>query len=86
MEREALQEAGIDVRQIHTVDTLIRSDEVFFAATGISGGTFLRGVEYTRLGAVTHSMVIRGKTGSIRYIESLQDIKKLMKFSSVKYD
>ena len=86
MEREALQNAGIDIRQIHTVDTLIRSDEVFFAATGISGGTFLRGVEYTRVGAVTHSMVIRGKTGSIRYIESIQDIKRLMKFSSVKYD
>lgn len=85
MEREALQEAGIDARQILTVDTLIRSDEVFFAATGISGGTFLRGVQYTGMGAVTYSMVIRGKTGSIRYIESIQNLRKLMEFSSVKY-
>lgn len=85
MEREALQEAGIDARQILTADTLIRSDEVFFAATGISGGTFLRGVQYTGMGAVTCSMVIRGKTGSIRYIESIQNLRKLMEFSSVKY-
>ena len=86
MEREALQEAGIDARQILTVDSLIRSDDVFFAATGISGGTFLKGVTYTGMGAVTYSMVIRGKTGSIRYIESIQDLKRLMKISSVKYD
>jgi Fructose-1,6-bisphosphatase/sedoheptulose 1,7-bisphosphatase and related proteins len=64
----------------------VKSDDVFFAATGISGGDFLRGVEYTGDGAITHSMVIRGKTGSLRYIESIQKWEKLMKFSAVKYD
>ena len=86
VEKDALEKAGIDSREILTVDSLIRSDDVFFAATGISGGDFLRGVEYTGLGAITHSMVIRGKTGSIRYIESIQNWEKLMKFSEVKYD
>ncbi len=86
VEKEALEKAGIDAREILTVDTLVKSDDVFFAATGISGGDFLRGVEYTGDGAITHSMVIRGKTGSLRYIESIQKWEKLMKFSAVKYD
>lgn len=86
VEKEAIREAGIDLREIHTVDSLVRSDEVFFAATGISGGTFLRGVQYLGNGAVTHSMVIRGKTGTIRYIESYHNWDRLMKISSVKYD
>ena len=86
VEKEAIREAGIDTRDILTVDTLVRSDEVFFAATGISGGTFLRGVQYLGNGAVTHSMVIRGKTGTLRYIESYHNWDRLMKISSVKYD
>lgn len=86
VEKEAIREAGIDTRDILTVDTLVHSDEVFFAATGISGGNFLRGVQYLGNGAVTHSMVIRGKTGTIRYIESHHNWDRLMKISSVKYD
>lgn len=86
VEKESINEAGIDVREILTVDTLVKSDDVFFAATGISGGTFLRGVKYTGVGAITHSMVIRAKTGSVRYIEAHQNWDKLMKISSVQYD
>ncbi len=85
VEKEAIREAGIDIRDILTVDTLVRSDEVFFAATGISGGTFLRGVQYLGHGAITHSLVIRGKTGTIRYIESHHSWDRLMKVSALKY-
>ena len=69
-----------------TTDDLVTSDDVFFAATGISGGTFLRGVEFTGNGARTTSMVIRGRTGTIRRIESLHSFTKLMHFSAIKYD
>ncbi|MDL2306418.1 class II fructose-bisphosphatase [Desulfovibrio sp. OttesenSCG-928-C06] len=86
VEKEAIQEHGIDIREILTVEKLIKSDDVFFSATGISGGTFLRGVEYTGTGAVTHSMVIRAKTGSVRYIEAHHNWERLMKISSVAYD
>lgn len=86
VEKEAIQEAGIDIRDILTVDSFLKSDEVFFAATGISGGTFLRGVSYTGTGAITHSMVIRAKTGSMRYMEAHHKWDKLMKISSVNYD
>lgn len=86
VEKEAIQEAGIDIRDILTVDTFIKTDEVFFAATGISGGTFLKGVKYTGNGAITHSMVIRAKTGSLRYMEAHHNWNRLMKISSVDYD
>lgn len=86
VEKEAIQDAGIDMREILTVETMVKSEDIFFAATGISGGTFLRGVEYTGNGAITHSMVIRAKTGSVRYIEAHHNFDQLMKISSVKYD
>ncbi len=85
-EKKALLELGYDLKQIFTVDTLIKSEDVFFAATGISGGTFLKGVRYTGDGAVTHSLVIRGKTGTVRRLESFHKWEKLMRISAVKYD
>lgn len=86
VEKEAIQAAGIDIRDVLTVDSLIKTDEVFFAATGISGGTFLRGVSYTGAGATTYSMVIRAKTGSLRYMEARHNWDRLMRISSVDYD
>lgn len=86
VEKEAIQEAGIDIRETLTVESLVKSDDVFFSATGISGGTFLRGVQYTGTGAITHSMVIRAKTGSLRYIEAHHNWDRLMKISAVRYD
>ena len=85
-EKDSILQAGISLTQILCVDTLITTDEVFFAATGISGGTFLEGVRYSGNGAVTHSMAIRGRTGSLRYMEAHHNWDKLMKISSVKYD
>ena len=82
----ALQASGHDLTQILDVDTLISSDDVFFAATGISGGTFLGGVHYTGEGASTTSMVLRGKTGTVRRIQSWHKWEKLMRFSAIKYD
>lgn len=84
-EKEAILAAGIDVNAILTVDDLVKSDECFFAGTGISGGTFLRGVRYSGRHSITHSLVIRGKTGTIRYLESYHDIDKLSRFSAVDY-
>lgn len=85
VEKEAIDEAGIDIREVLNVDSLVRSDDCFFAATGISGGLFLRGVQYTGNTAVTHSLVIRGKTGTLRYIESFHNMERLSKISAVAY-
>ncbi|GAB6059793.1 class II fructose-bisphosphatase [Desulfonatronum parangueonense] len=84
-ERESVQQAGYNPERVLTVDDLVKSDDVFFAATGISGGTFLKGVEFTGKGAVTHSMVMRGKTGTFRLIEAQHSFSKLMRISSIEY-
>jgi len=85
VEKEAIQEAGVDMREVLSVDDLIRSEDAFFAATGISGGSFLRGVRYTGNGAVTHSLAIRAKTGTLRYIESYHNMELLALISAVQY-
>lgn len=85
-EKESILAAGISLTEILSVDRLVTTEEVFFAATGISGGTFLRGVQYAGNGAVTHSVAIRGRTGTIRYMEAFHNWDKLMKISSVAYD
>lgn len=84
-EKEAIQNSGFDLREVLTTDTLVKSDDCFFAATGISGGDFLRGVRYTMRYAVTHSLVLRGKTGTIRYVESFNNMERLSKISAVTY-
>ena len=85
MERDNILKAGIDLQQIHNINSLVRSDDCFFAATGISGGDFLRGVRYGARHAVTHSLVLRGKTGTLRYVESFHNMEKLAKLSAVRY-
>ena len=69
-ERKAIAAYGKDIKEILTLETLIKSRDAFFAATGISGGAFLRGVKYHAKGAVSHSMVINGNTGTVRWITS----------------
>lgn len=85
-EKKALLDQGTDLNRIYTVNDLIDGDDVFFAATGISGGTFLPGVRYTGAGATTSSLVMRGRTGTVRRIESAHTWNKLMRFSAVDYD
>ena len=43
--------------------------DVMFAATGVTGGPMLRGVRRTATGAITHSIVMRSKSGTVRYVE-----------------
>ncbi|MBQ7739285.1 MAG: class II fructose-bisphosphatase [Desulfovibrionaceae bacterium] len=85
VEKEAIEKAGIDLRENLTTKTLVKSDDCFFAATGISGGDFLHGVRYDQKHAITHSLVIRGKTGTLRYIESYHNMSRLAKISAIQY-
>ncbi len=85
VEKEAIEEANIDIRETLSSNTLVKSDDCFFAATGISGGDFLHGVHYRAHHAVTHSLVIRSKTGTLRYVESYHNMSKLTKISAVRY-
>jgi fructose-1,6-bisphosphatase II len=69
-EREAVQAVGLDTRQILACDELIRCNEIFFAATGITDGALLSGVHYHGDGAETESLVLRGETGTRRFIRA----------------
>jgi fructose-1,6-bisphosphatase II len=85
-EKAALAEAGLDTNHILTVDDMVSSDDVFFAATGItSPGQVIEGVQYEKGGSRTYSMVIRGKSGTVRFIESVHRWDKLMEISAIDY-
>jgi fructose-1,6-bisphosphatase II len=77
---------GYNLAQVLTIDDLVRSNNVFFAATGITDGELLDGVQYYGDGARTHSLVMRAKSGTVREVVARHRWDKLMQFSQVKYD
>jgi len=79
------REAGYDFDKILTMDDLVSSEDVFFAATGITDGELLKGVRYFGEGARTDSLVVRGLTGTVRQIDATHRIDKLRHLSAVKY-
>ncbi|MCS6909476.1 MAG: class II fructose-bisphosphatase [Anaerolineales bacterium] len=82
--RKAL-EMGYDMNRVLTTDDLVKGDDVFFAATGLTDGELLDGVKYYRDGARTHSLVMRSKTGTVREIISRHRLTKLSEYSEVMY-
>ncbi|HEY51843.1 MAG TPA: class II fructose-bisphosphatase [Caldilineae bacterium] len=69
-EHEKIMQAGLDLNRVLTCDDLVQSDEIFFAATGITDGPLLDGVLYHSGRAWTHSLVIRAETGIRREIRA----------------
>jgi len=63
---------------LHT-DDLVRGDNTFFVATGITDGYLLRGVRYTASGASTQSIVMRSKSGTTRVVESTHILEKVQR-------
>jgi len=84
-ERGKLVEAGYDLDRILVTDDLVRSDDVFIAATGVTTGALLRGVRYVRDGAITDSIVIRSRSGTVRRIEARHQLSKLAHFTGREY-
>jgi fructose-1,6-bisphosphatase II len=84
-ERRAALEGGYEIDKVLTTDDLVSSDDVFFAATGVSDGDLVRGVRYFADGARTHTVVMRSKTGTIRTIDATHRWHKLKKYSSLQY-
>ena len=77
-ERRAALDGGYDLEQQLTVDDLVRSDDCFFSATGVTDGDVLQGVRYQGArGASTESLVMRSRSGTVRRIESRHDRAKL---------
>lgn len=79
------REMGYDFDKVLTMDDLVSSEDVFFAATGITDGELLRGVTYFGGGAETDSLVIRGKTGTVRRVTARHSLDKIEQISGVQY-
>ena len=78
-------EKGYNFEKVLTMNDLVASEDVFFAATGVTDGEFLDGVKYTGSGARTDSLVVRGQTGTVRQIIATHRWDKLNRFSAIKY-
>lgn len=84
-ERQALAETKFDLHKVYSLEELCPAEDTQFAATGITDGQFLRGVRYRGAYALTHSLVMRGHTGTLRYIESHHRLEKLRTISGDLY-
>lgn len=84
-ERTAMLDAGFDLDRVLGQDDLIRSDNCFFAATGLTDGALLRGVRFDKRGARTQSLVMRSRSGTVRLIDAQHQVKKLREFAAIDY-
>lgn len=84
-EKRRARQAGIDFTRVLTLYDLVSSEDVFFAATGITNGDLLRGVDYKPHQAVTDSIVMRGLTGTVRRITATHRLDRLDRLSSIPY-
>jgi fructose-1,6-bisphosphatase II len=87
-ERQRAIDAGhnLDPDHVLTTDTLVTGDDCFFVATGITDGELLDGVRYRGGGAITDSLVMRSRSGTIRKITSEHQLQKLRRYSSIDFD
>jgi len=69
-EREKLEAQGIDLNRVFRTNNLVEGNDVSFAATGITSGELVKGVQYFGWGARTSSVMMRSRSGTVRYIEA----------------
>ena len=84
-EHNAAAAAGYDISRVLTTDDLVRGDNCFFAATGVTDGELLRGVRFDSRGAHTQSLVMRSLSGTVRLIDAHHRLDKLGTYASVDY-
>ncbi|MGP4019668.1 class II fructose-bisphosphatase [Saccharopolyspora sp. 5N708] len=85
VERAKVREAGHDVNQVLTTSDLVRGDNMFFCATGITDGALLKGVHYRANRCTTQSIVMRSKSGTVRVIDGHHKMSKLREYSDVDF-
>jgi fructose-1,6-bisphosphatase II len=84
-ERAAVLAAGYDLSVVLTENDLVRGDNCFFAATGLTDGQLLRGVSFDSRGARTQSLVMRSRSGTVRLVDARHRVEKLQEYSSIDY-
>jgi fructose-1,6-bisphosphatase II len=85
-ERSAALAAGYDLARVLSASDLVRGEDVFFSATGVTDGDVLQGVRYQGgRGATTESLVMRSRSGTVRRIAARHDRAKLRALTGVRY-
>ncbi len=84
-ERRKALDAGHDLERVLTTDDLVTGENAFVAITGITDGELVRGVRYRAGGAITSSLVMRSKSGTVRRVESEHRLDKLRKYSVIDF-
>jgi fructose-1,6-bisphosphatase II len=84
-ERAAIEAAGLDPSAVLTTDDLVKGDNCFFAATGITDGPLLDGVRFDARGVTTQSLVMRSRSGTVRRIDAHHQLAKLQEYSDIDY-
>ncbi len=84
-ERQQLLDEGLDPARVLRTDDLVSGEDVFVAATGVTTGSLLQGVRYTQGGAVTDSIVMRSRSGTVRRVVAQQSLAKLSALTGFEY-
>jgi fructose-1,6-bisphosphatase II len=84
-ERQRLLDAGLDPARVLYANDLVAGEDVFVAATGVTNGPLLAGVQYTPGGAVTDSIVMRSRSGTVRRVSAQQSLEKLSALTGFEY-
>jgi fructose-1,6-bisphosphatase II len=84
-ERQSLVDAGLDPKRVLHTEDLVAGDDVFVAATGVTTGSLLRGVRYLPNGAITDSIVMRSRSGTVRRVEATHALDKLEALTGREY-
>jgi fructose-1,6-bisphosphatase II len=84
-ERQRALEQGYELERVLMTEDLVSGNDVFFAATGVTDGDLAKGVRYRGDNAITHSIVMRSRSGTVRVVEALHRRRKLKQFSSIAY-
>jgi fructose-1,6-bisphosphatase II len=84
-ERARLLEEGLDPARVLHTDDLVSGEDVFVAATGVTTGSLLQGVRYTKGGAITDSIVMRSRSGTVRRVVAQQSLAKLSALTGFEY-
>jgi len=84
-ERQRLLDAGLDPARVLRTNDLVSGEDVFVAATGVTMGSLLQGVQYTQGGAITDSIVMRSRSGTVRRVVAQQSLAKLSALTGFEY-
>jgi fructose-1,6-bisphosphatase II len=84
-ERAKLIEAGYEPDRVLKTDDLVGGENIFVAATGVTDGALLNGVRFSKDGAVTDSIVMRSRSGTVRRVEAYHHLEKLSRLSGREY-